>query len=184
MSGIDNIAQKILADAQAEAQVIVEKGQAQAADILDKAKAQAQAAATRQAARAQVEADQARERILSAANLKARDTKLGAKQEALAGIFQEAKAQLEAMEDGDYTALLQAAVQKVNLSPQAIVMVPEGRLKAVQALGLDQKVQVANLSSGFQFDQDGVLLNYAFDALVDHYRTELEAQVAQTLFGK
>ena len=106
MNGIENITERILEDARAEAKTILDEANAKAAEIAAEAAANAQAQAQAICRKGQEEAEQRRQRLGSVAQLEARKMLLDAKQQMLGRAFSQALEQLCGLSDEKAVELL------------------------------------------------------------------------------
>lgn len=162
-------ANAIKGEADKKAQAIIEEGQALSQkrynSILERGKADAQ---------------NARERLLSSAELKCRNEQLKAKQEVISRVFDEALEGFKAMDKAEYLNYIKENVRDIDGSK--IIVVRE-MLDAVKAelpeLTIDEERFV---DTGFIQTATGIENNYTFEAKLEYLRDELEGEVARILF--
>ena len=194
MNGIDTIVRQLNADAQAEADAVLEKARAQAAEITARYRAQAEKEAADLAARSEKAAAEREERLVSAAQMEARKTILATKQEVMEQVYDRALEKLLSLPQEQYTDVLakllaQAAPQgrgEVIFSARDRETVGAAAVAAANsrsggALTLAQ--ETAPIRGGFILRDGSVEVNCAFDTLVRLQKAETAGQVARQLFG-
>jgi len=183
MSNLDNLVQKILDDAKTQASAIVDEANKIKEDIINTRTKEAEERKRRILERAEQEANLLKERTISNAELKVRNEKLRAKQEIIEKVFNMAKERLKDLEEDKYVSYLQATLKNLNLKGGETIIVPEKMRKKVKSLKLNLQVsEEETVDSGFLIKDKGIILNYTFESLIDYYRDELEAEIAQSLF--
>lgn len=183
MSNLENLVQRILDDAKEKANQIMEEANKAKEEIIALKEKEALDNKKKIIERAKREADLAKERIISGAELKVRNEKLLAKQKVLDRVFNLAKERLRALEEDKYISFLQNVIKGLNLKGDEVLVVPEHMKATVKELGIHPNVsEDESVDSGFLIKDKGIILNYTFDSLVEHYRDELETEIAQELF--
>ena len=102
MSNIDNITQKILADARAQADEIANESKRVVDELLAESDVRAEAQSQHIIEKATEEAARKKAKILSNARIKARDEALGAKQVVLSRVFDLAQEKLAKLDDSAF----------------------------------------------------------------------------------
>ncbi len=183
MSNLDNLVQKILDDAKEQASAIVDEANKAKEEIISAKTKEAEEKKRRIIERAEQEASLLKERTISNAELKVRNEVLRAKQEVIEKVFHLAKESLKDLDEDKYISYLQNTLKSLNLKGEETIVVPEKMRKKVNKLKLNLKVsEEETVDSGFLIKGKGIILNYTFDSLIDYYRDELEAEIAQSLF--
>ncbi len=183
MSNLDNLVQKILDDAQERANAIIEDANKVKEDIIESKVKVANENKKRIIERATAEANLLKERVISGAELKVRNEKLKAKQTVIDRVFDLAKESLKKLDEDKYISYLTNTLKTLKLNGDEVLVVPEKMKKKVKTLGLFIKVSDNEaVDSGFLIKGKGIMLNYTFDSLIEHYREELETEIAQSLF--
>lgn len=183
MSNLENLVQRIIDEAKEKADLIIDEANKAKEEIIASKEQEAMENKKRIIERAKREADLARERIISGAELKVRNEKLLAKQKVLDRVFAVAKERLRALEEDKYISYLKNVIKGLNLKGDEVLVVPEHMKETVKRQGIALKVsEDETVESGFLIKDKGVVLNYTFDSLVEHYRNEMETEIAQELF--
>lgn len=183
MSNLENLTQKILDEAKSQASIIDEESKKVNENIINSKIREANEEKKRMINRAVSEASLLKERTISNAELKARNEKLKAKQEVIDRVFDMAKERLKNLSEDKYVSYLKDTLKNLKLEGEEIIVVPKRMKPKVKVLGLRPEISDAEIvDSGFLIKGKGTTLNYTFDSLVEHYRDELETEIAQSLF--
>lgn len=183
MSNLENLTQKILDDASKRASIIKEDSEKINMEIINSKIDEANDKKSKLIDKATSEAALLKERVISNAELKIRNEKLKAKQVVIERVFNLAKTKLENLSEDDFTAYLSNTLKNIDFQGHHVLIVPEKFREKVISLGLPLIVsQDETVDSGFLIKGDGIILNYNFNSLVDYYRDDLEAEIAQSLF--
>ena len=128
MNGIEKITRRIDADAQEEIDRILADAQTQADEITGRYRAQAAAEDHDLLARSERAASEREERLVSAAQMEARKTLLAAKQEMVEKAYQRAMEKLRSLPREQYTELLAAMlVRASSTGREEVIFSPEDR---------------------------------------------------------
>ncbi|MGI6545782.1 MAG: V-type ATP synthase subunit E [Fastidiosipilaceae bacterium] len=179
MSNLDNITKKIQSDAQEEASALVAKAQQRAAEVVAQANRAAVVERDRALAVEQARADLLKERLISNADLKARDLVLDAKQKTIERCFDLAKAWIKTRNLELTTKHLTARLKGSSLSHDAVLVLPEGSAIKVPA-GMKVRYS-ADVQVGYQLIEAGITENYDFFELISFWKDSLEIDVIQIL---
>ena len=227
MEGIEKITARIAQDAQEEIDKLTRETQEKAAALRDNAQAQAQQEANEIVERGRIAAGERLERLKSAAQMERRKLELCAKQEVLGEAFQLALDKLCSLPEQEYTALLTKLVleasstgreqiifsqkdrsrvgkQVVMAANEALVKerapaLPSEVTKSKVGSFLDKVVhntaamvtgagmltlaeETRDIKGGFIMVDGDVEINCAFETLVRLQREKMERQVADALF--
>lgn len=182
MSNLENIREKILADAKAQVASIEAGAEKEIEALIKPEREAAEREKERLIEQGHRNAENAKERAVNAAELGVRNAKLAAKQGVLEKVYSMAKEALNGLSDEDYTELIKKAVEKVGLKGGETILLQEGR--EVDLSGLNLSVDEEKVDSGFVLRQGDILYNYKFSDLVDFVRTETEGEIAQSIFGE
>lgn len=195
-SAADRLIERILADAQAQAQAVLAAADEEAAKLLAAAQAEAQkinaANARRQAARQQAALETAR----TNAALQQRRDMLKAKRAVLDQAFELAAERIEQMGNDDRAAIIKAMLLQEAEGGESII--PAARDAEIIAAALDGvnsaladngraalTLGTANdkLGGGFILKAAGYEKNCSFSAMLKDIRAQEESAVAAILFG-
>lgn len=183
MSNLDNLVKKILDDAKERADGIIDEANKAKEEIISSKEKEANEQRNKILERATTETSLLKERVISSAELKARNEILKAKQNVMDRVFNMAKEKLKDLDGDRYISFLKNTLKTLELSGKETIVVPEKMRDRIKKLGLFIKVSDdETVDSGFLIKGEGVILNYSFDSLIDHYREELEIEIAQSLF--
>ena len=192
MTGLENIVSIIRQDAQSEAEAIIAKAQAEADKIIDKARAEAQEKSTQLTKGGSDKANDIIERAESAAQLETKKALLFSKQHLLKSVIDEAKLQLEGLEDKEYFDVLLQLVKKYSAQKDGFMLlnandlerIPADFEKKIQEIGnITIKKEPANIKNGFLLIYGGIDINCTFDALFEDSAEALQDIVSDILFA-
>lgn len=184
MSSLDNILEKIQADAAKQADVILKDAKDEANSIIEKQKRMAMEKSNTIATRSEEEGDDLVERSISQAKLKARDMVLSAKEEVIGRTLELVKHHLNRLEEKDYIQYLINNLEQMDLNYRSEIRVPDRYREAVKKLNKGWNISDKPVKSGFQIHSDNIIYNSDFNSVVDARRDEFEAEIAQELFGE
>lgn len=179
MSNIENIKNTILAEAQVEADAILEQASGESREFLDSVRREVEAEIARAKEYATNRAASLTEQIDAAAHLEARDKVLGAQQNLISQVISEAKQRLLNISDAELEALIKHKLAGRQLSEGEVLVLPKGR-----NIKLDQDVPVEyddNLTVGFALRKGGVREKYDFCEILDYSRDELEHMILKLI---
>lgn len=183
MSNLENLVQRIIDEAKEKADLIINEANKAKEEIIASKEQEAMENKNRIIERAKREAALAKERIISSAELKVRNEKLQAKQKVLDRVFLLAKERLRSLDEDRYISFLKNVIKDLKLTGEEELILPAYMKEKVKRHGIALKVsENETVESGFQIKDKGIILNYTFDSLVEHYREEMETEIAQELF--
>ena len=195
MQGIENITNRIKADAQAEIDSINAQAQAQIAEINA---SYAQKAAKEEAdilAKGDISAKERESRLISSAQMEAKKELLSAKQELINLAFENALNELCALPEEEYVELLSKLAQSAvpengaalafNASDKekigAKVVAKANELCGADKLTLSEKT--VPVKGGFLLSSGSIEVNCSLETLVKTVRTDITGEVNAILFG-
>lgn len=194
MTGLDKIVQQIRDEAQKAADEVLDKARAQAMEITNKAGVDA--AARRETLRAQAESDA--KNLLSAAEsaaeLAKRRALLSAKQEIISQLIADTQADIYALPDDEYFALILKMVKKYSLAQKGEILFSKKDLSRLPDRFGDKISQNANgalelsketrpINGGFVLSYGGIEENCSVEALFYAAREQLQDKVSEILFS-
>ena len=194
MDGIEKITAKIAADAQAEIDQLTAQAKAEADAIAADAAAKANAITTQLNAQGERAAAERQERLLSVAQLDARNAALAAKQATLDKAFDLALTKLCSMEDEAYTELLAQLLVKASRTGKEQVAFNQKDLDRVgknavaranellSGATLTLAADTRSIMGGFILVDGRIETNCAFETLVRLERANMAGEVAKLLF--
>lgn len=194
MNGIEKITQRIELDAQAEIDRILGEARDEAARITASYRAQADAEARDLEAKNEKAAAEQEERLVSAAQMKARKTQLAAKQGMVEKAYIQALDKLCAMPQEQYVSVLaNLLVEASSNGKEEAVFSKEDRERVGKAavekanelsgkqLRLSEETQP--IRGGFILKDKNVEVNCTFETLVRLQKAETAGAVVKTLFA-
>lgn len=183
MSNIDNITQKILAEAQAAAEEIAQESKQVVEQLLAESHVRAQSQSQRIMEKATQESAHRKEKIISNAKIKARDEALRAKQAVLARVFDLAEQKLGQLTDYEFGDYLKKTLSSLNLKGNEKLVLPKERVEFVRKMGLQLPIdETRSVESGFQLQDGQTVLNYSFRDLVENIKSEMEGEIIKRIF--
>ena len=191
MSGLENLIDKILKDAQSEARSIEEMAKAKAQEIIDAAAAQAQLEAEQILTDAKAEAAHNAQQIVLGRTLEIRDKNLEAKQQVLDKVFSQALEKLNSLPLEQYKVFIKNCLENIEPEGQEIIFPQRYGINSVADLNEylvktgkkgELKLGKGDVSGGFILKSGGVEENNTFEALLDYRRYTLESEVLKTLY--
>ena len=195
MKGTEKIIAHIRADAKSQADAVLAKAEEQAAQIraeYDKQAAQVYADKVRAGTKACQDQMDSVQRI---ANMEAKKTLLGVKQEMVSQSFEKAQALLTALPEEQYAAFLASLAAKASVTgAEEIVLnardraaVGEAVVKAAnEKLGggrLSLSERTGDFAGGLILSRGNVEANCTVELLVELCRGEMSAEIADMLFA-
>lgn len=199
MANISNLTSKILKDAEARKESILQAANAEKAEILEKKSKEAKVLEAEMTEKAEREAQTSKERVISGAELKSRNKKLAAKQVIINEVFEKSVDALCALSDSEYTDFIKNTIINLDIDGDELLILNEQGKKILNDTvlkeindGLVSKGkkgeikmtnEVGNFKGGFILEKGGIEINNTFEALVSSLKEELEFEVAKVLFN-
>ena len=194
MNGLDRLTQKIINDAQTQADNIIKEAEMQAQTVINEAKVKADKAYEEEMQSAQKKADAMLQGFESAANSQGRKLLLSAKHELIKKSFEKAKNELEGLSDTEYFEVIYKIAAKYKAQKPAFLMLCNADLKRIPAdfeeklsklsegkISLSEKP--AEIKNGFILSYGMAHENCSFDSLIGTDSEKLQDKVAQILFA-
>lgn len=193
--GIENITEKILAEAHNDARRIFDKGRYDSRDTIYRMERLLKQKKSDMEAKALSDAETVKKRKHSVAELEARKMRLGAKQEAISQCFEEAMIQLTALPEEKYIDLLARTIDKMEPEGGEILLNSRDRERIGEKLlaavnGRDNRAKLClaedtiSAAGGFVLRKGAVEINSTLEVMVAAIREEVTLQVVETLFGQ
>lgn len=182
MSNLDNITNKIIADAQTRVDEIIEETNKKIALLRNENDLEISKIENQTMAKAEQESKSEKEKIISRASLMARDEELKSKNELLNKVFSKAKDKLSKISDDDYLKFVEKTLKQETLKGNEVLIPQAGKENLLKDIGI-KVAENKTIDSGFALETDNVISNYTFDDLVDFHRTEVEGEVIGILFN-
>lgn len=180
------IQEKILADAKAEADAILAKGKAEAEAILEAARQKAQKETDQTMAFYASEAQKAKSKELSAAEMRAKKQVLSKKQQLIEQVMEEAKEKLHSLSDTEYKVVLIGMLDQAQVAEGAQLIFSEQDKEAfgadIASRGYTISDETRELDGGFVVKQGDIEYNYSFSSILTVEKELLEQTAAKILF--
>ena len=199
MANVSNLTSKILKDAEERKEKILAEANEKKENILSKKKKEAEKLEAEMIEKAEREAVTRKERVISGAELSARNKKLEAKQAIITDVFNMSIESLCNLNEADYKSFIKDTIislnidgdEKLILNDKVKNIVDNAFLAEInEALVKNNKLgkltvsdETANYKGGFILEKNGIEINNTFEALVSSLREELEFEVAKELFN-
>ena len=146
--------------------------------------------------RAEREAASRKERIISGAELHARNEKLEAKQKVIKEVFETSVKELSNCSADDLKGFIKEVILNSNIEGTQNLILNEVGKKAINeafvaeintALGNKANIKLSDetgkFKGGFILEQNGIEINNTFEALVSSLKDDLSLEVARVLFS-
>lgn len=196
MASINNLTSKIISDAEEKKASILNEANSQRDKIISKKQAEAEKEKKVILERASRDAATKKERIISGAELTARNEKLAAKQKVISQVFEKSVEALCNISDAELKDFIVNAVVNSEASGNQNLILNERSAKVITSdvvaeinSKLNGKMKVAlssvkgDFKGGFILEKDGIEINNTFEALVSSIKDDLGLEVAQILFN-
>lgn len=126
------------------------------------------------------EAESLKERLVSNANLKARDGELKVKQEVIQRVFEAALKDMKEIGSEKYVEYIK---NNLSFSEDSILVVQQDKLDVVKSVFPNVKVLEDRFTeSGFIEVTGGIEKNYTFDTQLNYIKDEVQGEIAKVLF--
>lgn len=197
MSNLNNLTSKILEDAKAKANSLIEEARIEEAKVIEKKRREANEIKSSMIEKAKTEAVVREERILSSAQLKVRNEKLKAKGEIIEKVLKLSKEKLKDMTDDNFKKFLMNYILIMDIYGDEEIIVPDKYKGSIE----NNMTEINNLLSskgkkgqlvlhkgerkveeGFIVFKNGIENNVTFDNLISFRRDELEQEIVKMLF--
>lgn len=198
MAGIENLTNRIIKDNEDRAKQIESDARAKAEDVISKAKNKADEIMNNMKVKAEKDGQERKERLMSRAQLDARNVVLLAKQDAIDKVFDNVVLNINQMGDKDYFEFMEKILlnsvetgeeeiifsnkDRSRIQPSFITLVND-KLNAVGKKGL---VKISNetreIGSGFILVHGGLEINCSIESQIRLLRDSLEGDIANLLF--
>ncbi len=198
MSGAEKLKEKIIAEAEAQAQRVLQEARQRAAAIVARGEKEGAARRDSLIAQAREQAEEKKRRALTIAELEARKQILAAKEELIEDTFNQALARLQSLERREYQELLFPMILAAAQHGDEEIIVSPGRQDCFDGPFLDRlnealrrqgkkgqltlAAETRPLQGGFVLRAGEVEINNSFDSLLRMQRDLLEPAVAEMLF--
>lgn len=198
MAGIDNLRNKILKDNEDRAKKVENDADAMAEETLLKARNKADEIISNMKVKAERDGQERKERLMSRAQLDARNEILLAKQDAIDMVFQNSADRIKQMKDKEYFEFIEKILidnvstgeeeiifserDKTRIQPSFITMLND-KLNAMGKKGLLKiSDETRDIGSGFILTHGGLEINCSIESQIILLRDSLEGDIANLLF--
>ena len=192
----EQVVQKILAEAKAEAEQIVKDAKAKAAEQGTQLDAEIAEFDTRSTQLAKEAAEDKLQRMLANARMARAKQALAAKVAILDSVFEKAKAAVKQMPDDQYLSLMAGLIkQAVETGDEEVIIAKDEKRiddkfinKVNQTLGsgfkgnLRLSAERADIAGGFILSRGKVQVNASTDVMIDALRESMEMELSKELF--
>lgn len=198
MSNLENLAAKIVEDANIKAEDILKEAKDNEILLLDKRIKEAEVLKHQMLEKTKIEAITVTKRIISNSQLTVRNEKLVAKQKMIDKVFECALEKLLEMNDKEYLELIKRYLLSMPIEGNEEIILPgkykslvsdeylseiNASLKTTGKMGeLKLSADARDIKSGFIVLKDGIEVNNTFESLVNSLRDELEPEIVKELF--
>jgi len=166
MTGLENITQKILDEANEKAKILIDSANTQAIQIKKSADVDIKVKQEQMKKRTEENAMAQAHRIVAAAQLDGKKEYLAAKQEIIDSVFEKAIAYLTSLNDSEYDELIKSMSFGVSGD---ITLLPRDKEKGT--------------GGGFVAKNGNIEYNFSFEALAKNAKEHLEKELVSILFG-
>ncbi|NLO82556.1 MAG: hypothetical protein GX094_05805 [Clostridiales bacterium] len=199
MAGIEKIKQRIIEDAQREADEIIQAARDKAKGLKEQKEAEAGRLKKQLTKESMELAREHKKRMLTIARLEMRKKVLAAKQEMMNAVFNGVIDRIQNMPDEEYRKVIVSALLNLPLRGDEEIVVSAHDEHRLDQSFLDEVNELLNkqgrkgglrlapdrgqFRTGFILRTGGIEINNTFESIVKTVRDELEPQVADILFG-
>lgn len=180
MAELNKLTDKILEEAKVIADGILNEAKEKASKITESSKNQSEAKYNAIVEKGAREASSHKDRLVSNANLKARDNELKAKQEVIQKVYEAA---IEDLINIDSDKFLDYLKKNASFSNESILVVPANKVELVKNNFPDVKISSdRNTESGFIEIVGGIEKNFTFTTQLEYIKDEVQSEIAKVLF--
>ena len=196
MSNIKNLTSKIIKDAEDKKAVILADAVNEKNKILTKKQEAARSVEKTILEKAEREAASRKERIISGAELQARNESLEAKQKVISEVFELTVEALCNAGDDDLKEFVKETILNIDISGNQNLILNDAGKKVIseeliteinKELGEKASItlseETGKFKGGFILEKDGIEINNTYEALVSSIKDDLSLKVAQVLFN-
>ena len=196
MSNLNNLTSKIMKDAEDKKAVILAEAVNEKNKILTKKQEAARSVEKTILEKAEREAISRKERIISGAELQARNESLEAKQKVISEVFELTVEALCNAGNDDLKEFVKETILNIDVSGKQNLILNDAGKKVIseeliteinKELGEKASItlseETGNFKGGFILEKDGIEINNTFEALVSSIKDDLSLEVARVLFS-
>lgn len=185
MTNLQQIIDKIVRDAEVEANRIIETAEKEGQQVIDEKINLAEEEVSTIIAKAKRDAKDIKNQALSTANIRVRDAKLAAKGDLINEVLKRVLQALVELDDDTYLKFLQNRLDQENLSGKERLILPKDKFELVESLSLP--IELARdefVKSGFMIKDNRITRNQTFESIIAYYQADLQLKIAQLLFNE
>ncbi|KAI3346547.1 V-type ATP synthase subunit E [Clostridium botulinum] len=196
MSNIDNLTSRIIKDAEDKKRIILSEAEEKKSKIIAKKQEKAASEEKIIMEKAETEAVAREERIISSAELQARNEKLKSKQTVISKVFETTIEELCNASSDDFKGFVKTVILNSTLAGDENLILNEQGKKMIDSdfvAELNREIgskgnitlsdKTGNFKGGFILEKNGIEINNTFEALVSSLKDEMGLEVARVLFS-
>ncbi|WP_027632342.1 V-type ATP synthase subunit E [Clostridium hydrogeniformans] len=198
MSNLNNITSKILGDAKAKSDEILEEAKKDEQKIIDKKVNEANLLKASTIEKANREAKVKKERVISSAELQCRNESLKAKGQIIDKVLNKSLEELKNLPVEKFNSIFNNFIVNMDIEGDEEVIVPEAYKaeiknslketnKSLSAKGKKGELKLyegeREISSGFILSKNGIYVNMTFESLLSYNKDDLEQEIVKALFN-
>ena len=187
MGNGQNLIDKILSDAKAQAEEIKNAALKEADEVIAAAQAKADKEKAKFDAAAEQEAQKAAAKEISAAEMRAKTLILSQKQECLEDVLNEAEKTLCSLEGEEYEKVILSMIKNADIADGSEIIFSkkdkEAFGKKVSELGYKVSEEVRDIEGGFVVKNGDIEYNYSFKSIISVEREDILQLAAGILFA-
>lgn len=198
MSNLNNITSKILEDAKAKSDEILEEAKKEEQKIIDKKIIEANNLKASIIEKSNHEAKVKKERVISSAELQCRNESLKAKGEIIDKVLNKSLEELKNLPVEKFKSIFNNFIVNMDIEGDEEVIVPEAYKaeiknslketnKSLSAKGKKGELKFyegeRSISSGFMLSKNGIYVNMTFESLLSYNKEDLEQEIVKALFN-
>ena len=187
MSSEKKIIDKIVADAVEEKAKILEKAKKEAEIVINKAKEQSAKIMENESILSDAEAEKARGKEISGAEMEAKKMILATKQSCIKMALDRVKQKLSELSDKEYVDMIVTMMNAAEKGEEVIFSQKDKQNEMLMAKMAENQVTVSNetrpLEGGFIVKKGEIEYNYSFEAILTVEKENIEQIAAEILFA-
>ncbi len=187
MGNGQNIIDKILSDAKAEAAKIEDAAKAEAEKIISAAQLKADKEAVKAEEAGKEAAEKAATKEISSAQMKAKQMILTAKQQCIEETVKSAKQQLMALEGTEYKVVIINMITGANVEEGSEIILSAKDKEAFGAdlanMGYKVSDETRPVEGGFVIKKGDIEYNYSFESIISVEKEDIDQAAARILFA-
>lgn len=198
MAGIENLQNRIIKDNEDRAKQIENDARVKAEEIISQAKKKAEEIMNNMKAKAEKDGSERKERLMSRAQLDARNEILFAKQESIDNVLNQVANRINQMDDKHYFEFIEKILlNSVETGEEEIIFSEKDKARIepsfiagvnakLNSMGKKGLIKISNetrkISSGFILTHGGLEINCSIESQIRLLRDSLEGEISNLLF--